>query len=143
MADTDLLVHASDLPAMHRIMTTLGYKADDAAKCQHHIAYRHPEKKMVGSTPYVVVGHTMQGLDNFWRQATPFQLEGRQALVLAPADAFLHLALHAAAYHRMWRGLRSLLDMLLLTRANRQPDFWASLREAADEIGFAGVFQTC
>ncbi len=139
MVDIDLLVHPSDLPAMQSIMTTLGYMADEnAANNIIHISYHHAEKKHVEIHYGLWRNMPLQVLDDFWKRATPFQLEDRPALALAPTDAFLYLAMHAAYHHLLWRSLRSLLDLVLLTRTTWRPDSWTRVRQGAIEIGFAG-----
>jgi hypothetical protein len=52
-----------------------------------------------------------------WKRAVPITLAGQQALMLAPEDQLLQLAVHAAINHNLslpW--LRSLMDIALLAR---------------------------
>ncbi len=140
LADIDILVHPTDLLTMQRIMCGLGYDVDEnAEKNIIHFAYHHAEKKHVEVHYGLWRDIPSRVLDDFWQHATPFQLEGHQALMLAPADAFLHLAMHASYHHLLWKNLRSLLDLVYLTRSTVwQSDTWTKVHQRADEIGFTG-----
>ena len=73
-------------------------------------------------------------VDGLWRRARPITVGWAQALILAPEDLLLHLAIHNAAHHDFTNfGIRPLCDIQeVLRRYNGEID-WAMTCQRAHE----------
>lgn len=103
MADIDLLIRPSDLPAVKRTLEAAGYRsptadmeAEEAFRCYLHfvrggaVIDLHWELAHYARFEGVVrVDH-----DGLWRRARSLAIGDAQGLMLSPEDQLLHLALH-------------------------------------------------
>lgn len=99
--DIDLAVTEANLERACHVLADIGYKPGmpiaDATAQTHHVELFHSSKPAVEL--HFRLSHRALGIpvDEFFRRAVPFRLpNGREALVLAPADQLLHLVLHLA-----------------------------------------------
>jgi len=73
-----------------------------------------------------------------WERAEPASYAGRAVLTLAPADQFVHLALHLAIHHT-FDGLLWFCDLALMIRNHGQRIDWGDVVTGARRLGFGGA----
>lgn len=160
MVDVDILVRPGDLPAAERVLAAEGYVTrphvpgayeflggGGPAPGPHSVAARyrelHHHLHPMGSAsglPLIDVHRAIASpslplsidAEGMWERAERRSVKGREAWVLSPGDAILHLAVHAAGGNRLAvRGLVSLCDIAaVIARAGGALD-WDRLRETA------------
>jgi len=99
--DLDLAVAARDLARACELLTDLGYEPEvsmpEALVRSHHVVLTHPSGPNVEL--HFRLSHQTLGIkvEEFFERAIPCHLpDGREVLVLSPADQILHLVLHLA-----------------------------------------------
>jgi hypothetical protein len=97
--DLDLAVVEQDLEHACQVLIRAGYKLDmpiaEAIARTHHAVLDHPSRPRIEL--HVRLSHMTLGIpvDEFFDRAVTCRLpDGREALVLGPADQLLHLVLH-------------------------------------------------
>ena len=129
MADLDLLVKPSDLPAAIEVLRTLGYESDQRfdpvaqqARFQDMPPMRHPGGAMVELhwtlvTPLCRARIDEHELEGIWGRSAPAIIAGVSSRALAPEDLLLHLCMHASVHHRFADvGLKSFVDIAEVAR---------------------------
>ncbi len=98
-ADLDFAVRAVDLDSACGALTEAGYMTEmpaaEALARSHHVILAHPSRPRVEL--HFRLSHMSMGIsvDEFFERAVPIGLpDGRDILVLGPADQLLHLILH-------------------------------------------------
>jgi hypothetical protein len=99
--DLDLAIIEDDLENACKVLIGIGYKQDmpvvEALARSHHVKLSHPSRPTVEL--HFRLSHMSLGIpvDQFFDRAVSWRLpNGREALVLGPADQLLHLVLHLA-----------------------------------------------
>ena len=143
MQDLDLLVKASDLPAVQEALNGAGYRA---TKTGRNIDYsRHHHVQAVskrGAIPIEVHHHLVQANNPFtidieaiWRRAVEAVVAGVPVSVLSPEDLILHLCTHAAYNNRFRIPLLALCDIDTAVQQCRDAIDWDQLVQVANADG--------
>lgn len=144
MSDLDVLVAGEEVPDAAAVLRDLGYVPMNAYSLEAERAHS------AHLPPFVALGRIP--IELHWRllrpaqpyrvdtpsviaRARPFPAIGGTARVPDPADAFLHLALHAIAKDRLDCGVRALADLALLLESAPADPAWRELATRADAAG--------
>jgi hypothetical protein len=158
MNDIDLWIQKSDLPIVQPLMYAMGYCGGEWLDPENIPDYVtelsfFPDKEqfskwsidihwdllsrpgLIGSLP----------LDDWWQRRRSVDFNGLNAMVLDPADAFVHVCAHQWLEHRSNLRLRWLLDVDRLLRA-QEPYLislvdWQRLRAEYADSAFLPVIQ--
>jgi hypothetical protein len=111
MVDVDLLIRERDLDAIHRLLTTAGYRQE----IDGNPAYRSPDGVLLLDITTSLWYMKPNELDVLWRRAVPRSLNGLSILVMGTEDLILHLTAYAVIHrgscgHVFLRDLRLLLE---------------------------------
>lgn len=144
MSDLDLLVLPARVPDAAAALEALGYVPvttysldAERAHSAHLPAFVAPGRLPVELhwrllRPMHGCGPDVEALV---RRARPFPALGRDARVLDPADAFLHLALHAIVKDGLDGGLRAVVDVATLIAAAPEDPCWKDSASRARQAG--------
>lgn len=149
MRDLDLLVREGDVPAAEAVLRRLEYVADESFRPrswyveQHH----HLPPFLARDGPAVVEIHWQLApafvpvavpVSELWERAGMAEVAGTRALVLAPDDLVVHLALHLAGSDGFVGKLGDLCDIAATIRRYGPAVEWDRLAETARRSGAAG-----
>ena len=143
--DLDLLVPASDIPAATRLVESLNFKMNPGypwaleRKYSHHLNFTGTGDVRTLELHYSLKAgpHHLEG-EEFVRRAVNWRApDGRDYLILAPADEVFYLIIHAAGH--AFQRLRWLYDALIAAKA-LDADRKARVRSLALEMGLTGYF---
>lgn len=126
LSDVDLLVHATDLDAIDRILTDAGYSRQiDGNPC-----YRSPGNDLSFDIVTTLWYLDKQGLAELWANARPHILHPRTVSLLAADDLLIHLTAYAVIHRGTltpaWEQdmrlllLRESIDWIAVTRKARR-----------------------
>ncbi len=155
MGDLDLLLRPDSIPEASERLLGSGFRPMNASAsfwqewtteekqgflrgAKHFFDLFHPEWRLKvdlhaslarASDPFTI------DADALWGRAVPATVADADALVLSPADALLHLCLHASVAHRFRFGLRPLVDIFETIRSTTDNLSWSDVSARALEWG--------
>jgi hypothetical protein len=148
MSDLDLLVHPDAVSEAATAMVSLGLVPMAAFSLEAESAHSAhlPPFVAPGRLPVELHWRLLRPGQPYRvdtaaliRRARPFPAIAETARVLDPADAFLHVALHAIVNDLLDCGLRALVDLALLIGSAAGDPAWGELPRRAREAGAARV----
>lgn len=141
--DLDLAVMEPNLEAACNVLIKAGYTLDvpisEAKALSHHVALSNPSRARLEL--HFRLSHQTLGIpvDQFFERAVFCSLpNGRETLVLGPADQLLHLALHLA--HSRFGTLFNLYELRRVSRAEPLTVRTEAVQRAVDHR-FCGVLR--
>jgi len=146
MADLDLLVHRTDLPAVIALLQEAGYEPaipivlEVHSQTNHHLPpFHHPECAATIEVHWTIASlhraYTVD-IDQLWAQAEEVSLGNLPVHALAPEDLLLHICIHATYHHLFAQDIRALCDIDAILRRYPTLD-WHQLITRAQERNWA------
>lgn len=146
--DIDLLVPRTQLPAVEAALVAAGWAAADIdprdqayfRQWLHELPpLRHTRRRTLLDVHHTILPPTDRlVVDPALLIEAAVPVPGLRALVLAPADMFLHSAAHLFRNGAWAHGVRDLMDMdAMLRRFGADAGFWSALLERADRLNLA------
>ncbi len=134
MADLDILVRPSDLPAVADAVRGMGYEHDPDSldRVQHHLPPLIKDDLAIevhwriddpGVPPHAEP-------EELWSHVRRLEV-AENAFCLAPEDAIVHVCAHAAYSHHLEQGIRPLCDLRALLLLNHGKLDWNQLAARA------------
>lgn len=145
--DFDILVPQQYLEQAEACLQQLGYQPDESehprswyyenAYYHHIVPYAHPEYRPVEVHRYLTYNRygtdVRIDLEDVWRRALPFSIQGVQTRILCPEHHLLYICLHTINTHLFIMGVKPLCDVYhVLLRYGDRLDWSQVIQTARD-----------
>ncbi len=150
MADLDVLVRPSDLPAARAVLRSLGYshRVQPLFEELHH-SFHDPQYFRQASGGQICLelhwalwaAHFFDlKVEALWKRAVPAQVQGTKVRILSPEDSLLHLAIHRS---RAPLRLRVICDFAQFLRRHSATLDWDAVVYRARAAGACTSMYFC
>ena len=152
MCDLDLLIPKTALSGFATIMAERGFVGDHnlgrgfEEEYRSQMCYRRPGVSRLMVEPHWHLFETPYYAEKipvewFWERTVPVEIRGREARMLSPTAALLHLAAHYYVHHK-GIGLRPLYDLARLLSMRAEQIDGQALTEASRNFGLLFAVQS-
>lgn len=127
MCDVDVLVARHDVARTCELLRTIGYHDQVRACCRarRQRPHHHPKPTLVAPDQIMAVDvHSRIGrrddIEDVWQRARPVPVSGVEALVPAPEDLVLHLAVHFFGDRQRGTAIKALGQLVDISESLRR-----------------------